>query len=197
MHRELPATISMALAAIKWYFSNVKASDVQFPISTKRLRTIRRNSKGRGRGQVDGVTWADVERVCAFAEADNSVVGYRDSAMIRLMSDCLLRISEVVSVNVGHFKQNTLVVQRSKTDQEGTCEALYVTSDTRKAISSIVRKPILIVVLYSVRLGVTISNRVGSRMSLPDGLSRNGLWMPVLMGLYQGIPCVSVLRYPL
>ncbi len=124
----------MALAAIKWYFSNVKASDVQFPISTKRLRTIRRDLKGRGRGQVDGLTWADVERVCAFAEADNSVAGYRDSAMIRLMSDCLLRISEVVSVNVGHFKQNTLVVQRSKTDQEGTGEALYVTSDTRKAI---------------------------------------------------------------
>ena len=63
-----PATISMALAAIKWYFSNVKASDVQFPISTKRLRTIRRDLKGRGRGQVDGLIWTDVERVCFCRE---------------------------------------------------------------------------------------------------------------------------------
>ncbi len=55
--------------------------------------------------------------------------------MIRLMSDCLLRVSEVVAVNCGHFKQNTLVVQRSKTDQEGSGVALYVTSDTRKVIS--------------------------------------------------------------
>ena len=129
-----PATISMSLAAIKWFFSNVKAVDVQFPISTKRLRTIRRDAKGRGRGQVDGLIWSDVERVCAFAESDNTIAGLRDSAMIRLMSDCLLRVSEVVSVNCGHFKQNTLVVQRSKTDQEGAGVALYVTSDTRKAI---------------------------------------------------------------
>ena len=129
-----PATISLSLAAIKWYFSNVKAVDVVFPISTKRLRTIRRDAKGRGRGQVDGLIWSDVERVCAFAESDNTIAGLRDSAMIRLMSDCLLRVSEVVAVNCGHFKQNTLVVQRSKTDQEGTGVALYVTGDTRKVI---------------------------------------------------------------
>ena len=46
-------------------------SDVQFPISQKRLKTIRRDAKGRGRGQVDALVWADVERVCAFAELDN------------------------------------------------------------------------------------------------------------------------------
>ncbi len=130
-----PATLSVCLAAVKWYFSNVLALDIQFPISLKRLRTIRRDAKERGRGQVDGLTWADVERVCAFAEADKSLAGYRDSAMIRLMSDCLLRVSEVVAVNCGHFKQNTLIVQRSKTDQQGAGVALYVTSDTRNAIS--------------------------------------------------------------
>lgn len=130
-----PASLSVCLAAVKWYFSNVRALDTQFPISQKRLRTIRRDSKARGRGQVDALTWTDVERVCAIAEFDKSMAGYRDSAMIRLMSDCLLRVSEVVSVNCGHFKQNTLVVQRSKTDQQGAGVALYVTSDTRKAIS--------------------------------------------------------------
>lgn len=130
-----PTTLAVCLAAVKWYFNNVLALDVQFPISQKRLRTLRRDAKGRGRGQVDGLTWADVERVCAFAEADKSLAGYRDSAMIRLMSDCLLRVSEVVAVNCGHFKQNTLIVQRSKTDQQGTGVALYVTRDTRRAVS--------------------------------------------------------------
>lgn len=120
---------------MKWYFSNVKGQDVPFPISLKRLKSIRRDAKGRDRGQVDALVWADVERVCAFAEADKSVAGLRDSAMIRLMSDCLLRVSEVVAVNCGHFKQNTLIVQRSKTDQQGEGVALYVTSDTRNAIS--------------------------------------------------------------
>ena len=130
-----PTTLSVCLAAVKWYFSNVLALEVQFPITKKRLRTIRRDAKERGRGQVDGLTWADVERVCAFAEADKSLTGYRDSAMIRLMSDCLLRVSEVVAVNCEHFKENTLIVQRSKTDQEGSGVALYVTSDTSNAIT--------------------------------------------------------------
>ena len=66
-----PATLAVCLAAVKWYFSNVKGCDVQFPISQKRLKTIRRDAKGRG--QVDALVWADVERVCAFAEADKSV----------------------------------------------------------------------------------------------------------------------------
>lgn len=139
-----PTTLSVCVAAVKWYFSNVLALDVQFPITRKRLQTIRRDTKGRGRGQVDGLTWTDVERVCAFAEADKSLTGYRDSAMIRLMSDCLLRVSEVVAVNCGHFKQNTLIIQRSKTDQEGAGVALYVTSDTRNAIT-----------LYREKAGIT------------------------------------------
>ena len=50
------------------------------------------------------------------------------------MSDCLLRISEVVAVNVGDLKDKTLVVRSSKTDQEGVGETLYVTSDTRRII---------------------------------------------------------------
>lgn len=130
-----PTTLSVCLAAVKWYFSNVLSVDAQFPMSQKRLQTIRRDSKDRGRGQVDGLTWTDVERVCAIAESDKSIAGYRDSAMIRLMSDCLLRVSEVVAVNCGHFKQNTLNVYRSKTDQQGSGVALYVTSDTRSAIT--------------------------------------------------------------
>lgn len=70
-----PATLSVCLAAVKWYFSNVKGHDVQFTISQKRLKTIRRDAKGRGRGQVDALVWTDVERVCAFAESDGSIMG--------------------------------------------------------------------------------------------------------------------------
>ena len=54
--------------------------------------------------------------------------------MIRLMSDCLLRIDEAVAVNVGDLKDKTLIVHSSKTDPEGIGEALYVTSDTRRII---------------------------------------------------------------
>ena len=54
--------------------------------------------------------------------------------MIRLMSDCLLRISEVVAVDVADFTETTLTVHASKTDQERSGESLYVCETTRKVL---------------------------------------------------------------
>ena len=96
---------------------------------------IPRAGKDRGRGQVDGLIWQDVERVCAYAETEGTLAGLRDAAMIRLMSDCLLRISEVVTVNVGDLKERTLTVRVSKTDQEGVSESLYVCDATRNVLT--------------------------------------------------------------
>ena len=129
-----PSTISQAVAAVKW-ISKKQGVEVVGELTSATLGGIRREGKDRGRGQVDGLNWADVERVCAFAESDRSLVGLRDSAMIRLMSDGLLRISEVVAVNCGDLKEKTLKVRASKTDQEGRGEVLYVTSDTRRVIN--------------------------------------------------------------
>ena len=64
--------------------------------------------------------------------------------MIRLMSDCLLRISEVVAVNVGDFKDSTLILRSSKTDQEGAGESLNVCDNTRELLKQ-----------YTKRAGIT------------------------------------------
>ncbi len=53
--------------------------------------------------------------------------------MMRLMSDCLLRISEVVAVNVEDIGK-VLTVRASKADQEGEGVALYVGAPTHKVI---------------------------------------------------------------
>ena len=98
-----PATISKAVAAIKWTVNHrgPEAKNLIFEITERTLAGIRRKGKGRGRRQVDGMTWDEVERICTRVEAENTVTGLRDSALIRLMSDCLLRIGEAVAVNVG------------------------------------------------------------------------------------------------
>lgn len=130
-----PATIGQLVAAVKWQLKHQSNAPLQpIPITQATLAGIRRAGKDRGRGQVDGLIWRDVERICAYAEADGTLLGLRDSAMIRLMSDCLLRISEVVAVNAGDFKGSTLTLQVSKTDQEGTGETLYVCDNTRKVL---------------------------------------------------------------
>ena len=137
LHRadKSPATIAQAIAAVKWQFKHQSQENINFPITQATLAGIRREGKDRGRGQVDGLIWQDVERVCIYAETEGTLAGLRDAAMIRLMSDCLLRISEVVAVNIGDLKETTLTVRASKTDQEGTGETLYVCDATRNVLT--------------------------------------------------------------
>ena len=129
-----PATIGQAVAAVKWQLKHQSQETVNFPITQATLAGIHREGKDRGRGQVDGLIWQDVERVCIYAETEGTLIGLRDASMIRLMSDCLLRISEVVAVNVGDFKGSTLTLRSSKTDQEGAGETLYVCDNTRELL---------------------------------------------------------------
>ena len=109
-----PATIGQVVAAVKWQLKHQSQENINFPITQATLAGIRREGKDRGRGQVDGLIWQDVERVCIYAETQGTLAGLRDAAMIRLMSDCLLRISEVVAVNIGDLKERTLIVRTSK-----------------------------------------------------------------------------------
>ena len=127
-----PATITLVVAAVRWW---VKTMDIpfDFQLTELKLKTIRRQSYARGRGQVDGISWAEVEEMCAYAEAEGTVAGLRDSALIRLMSDCLLRISEVVAVNVSDVDR-VLRVRQSKTDPDGKGATLYVGTPTLDVI---------------------------------------------------------------
>lgn len=129
-----PATITIVVAAVRWHAANVGGSDVVGELTDKTLTGIRRAGRERGRRQVDGLTWPDVEQVCELAEEDNTIAGLRDSALIRLMSDCLLRISEAIAVNVEDLGENALTIRRSKEDQEGNGETLFVGVPTMEVI---------------------------------------------------------------
>ena len=134
-----PATISKIVAAVKWTIKNqgINAKNFFFEITEKALAGIRRKGKGRGRGQVDAITWEEVERICVLAEARETVAGLRDSALIRLMSDCLLRISEAVAVDVEDIRDSALRIRQSKTNP-GTVGVpdvtLYIGVPTQEAI---------------------------------------------------------------
>ena len=129
-----PATISQVVAAVKWYAKYHGGQTVAGVMTERTLAGVRREGKGRGRGQVDGLAWQDVEKICAVAESTETLSGLRDAAMMRLMSDCLLRVGEVVAVNVDDLKKGVLTVHQSKTDQEGVGGTLFVGKPTLQAI---------------------------------------------------------------
>ena len=137
-----PATIAVAVAAVKWFFANVRNEDRNWQTTENKLRSIRRDSKTRGPGQVAPLTYNLVNRICSQAESDakNPLKGLRDSAIIRLMSDCLLRVSEVAAVNVGDLKDNTPTIRQSKTDQLGEGRVLFVGDEPVQVIEELKAK---------------------------------------------------------
>ena len=96
------------------------------------LKRIQREKSDAGQvapRQAKALNWADVTLCARIAEKSGLTVGWRDSAMIRVMSDGLLRISELVALDVEDISQNdngtgTAMIRRSKTDQAG--EGAYI-----------------------------------------------------------------------
>lgn len=130
-----PGTISIVVSAVKWYLKHRNGgTPVELPITSATLSGIRREGKDRGRGQRNGLTWREVEKICAVQEADGTLRGLRNSAILRVMSDGLLRISEVTELRINDLEGNTLRVRFSKTDQEGQGEHLYLCEDTRQIV---------------------------------------------------------------
>ena len=107
-----PSTIAQVVAAAKWLAKN-HGIEIVGEVTSKTLAGIRREGKERGKGQVDGVEREEMLRVVTLAEADKTIAGLRDAALIRLMSDCLLRISEAVAINVGDIQKSTLRIKSS------------------------------------------------------------------------------------
>ena len=130
-----PGTISIVVSAVKWLLKHRNnGTSVDLPITSATLSGIRREGRGRGRGQRNGLTWREVEKICAVQEADGTLRGLRNSAILRVMSDGLLRISEVTELRIDDLEDSTLRIRFSKTDQEGQGEHLYLCEDTRQTV---------------------------------------------------------------
>ena len=87
---------------------------MELPITSATPLGIRGEGKNRGRGQRNGLTWREVEKICAVQEADGTLRGQRNSVIFRVMSNGLLRIPEGTEVRIDDFEDNTLRVRSPK-----------------------------------------------------------------------------------
>ena len=131
-----PATAAVALAAVRFLAKITGQSSPAGPLTGRVMAGIRRQGKERGRGQVAGIQWSQADTVAAVASnAGQSLAGLRDAALIALMSDCLLRVSEAVALELDAitFESDAtgrLSIRHSKTDQEGQGATLFMGAPT-------------------------------------------------------------------
>ena len=129
-----PAGDSQVVAAVRFY---TKLGDQASPIGPATGRVLagfRREGRARGRGQVVGVRWEQADAAAAVAGSSGaSVRGLRDAALIVVMSDGLLRVSEAAVLEAADLEAegaNTLTIRRSKTDQEAEGAVQYIGGPT-------------------------------------------------------------------
>ena len=129
------ATVNLVVSAVKWMAEYHGIDPVAGTATERALSAVRQAGRRRGRRQVDGLKWDDVERVCAAAESADTAAGLRDAAMISLMSDCLLRISEAVTVDVRDVNSEGLRLRRRGNGPAPRDEVLYICESTRRLIA--------------------------------------------------------------
>ena len=133
-----PASIALIPAAVRFAARLVGEDAPIGPLSERTLAGIRRKGRHRGRGQATGITFTETKFLVGLI-AKNGVRGVRDAALFSLMSDCMLRISELVAVRPPDIKpvpdeSGRLHIAQSKTDQEGSGATLYIGPPTMERI---------------------------------------------------------------
>ena len=138
-----PTSIGMTVAAVKAATRLAGQPSLAGPETARVLAGIRREGRGRGRGQAKGLQWSAADTVAAVAanNGKGKLAGLRDAALVALASDALLRVSEAVAVQVEDIAAESdgsgrLTVHCSKTDQEGRGAVLYLGEATMRRLAA-------------------------------------------------------------
>ena len=134
-----PAVAALVVAAVKF---RAKLTGTEIPVGPATARVLagfRRAGRTRGRGQVEGVRWEQADAAADLAvNEETKLSGLRDAAILAVASDALLRVSELAALTVADIDmtEQTITVQRSKTDQEGTGAVLFLGKPTIQRVQA-------------------------------------------------------------
>lgn len=136
-----PSSASMVVAAVRFQARTTGAPSPVGPATDRVLAGFRREGRRRGRGQVEGISWemADVIAALITAVETGSLAAFRDAALISIMSDAMLRVSEVAALQCADIREDDggaglLTIHSSKTDQEGEGTILFLGALTMRRV---------------------------------------------------------------
>ncbi|MDE0332302.1 MAG: tyrosine-type recombinase/integrase [Nitrospinae bacterium] len=126
------AVAAMAIAALRFRARLQGRPAPVGPVAERVLAGFRRLATERGYGNVAGVSWEEADCAAALAERAGDPAGLRDAAIVAVASDALLRVSELGALNVHdvNLADQTVLIRRSKTDQEGAGVVQYLGEPT-------------------------------------------------------------------
>ena len=136
------STIALTISGVRFVY-RLREQDVFGPECLMVMRGVQRTGH-TGRGQSMGVTVNVVKLVRSSLGRSGVLKEVRDALVIGLMSDGLLRASEVVVIRVSDVAAQPdgtgrLMIPRSKTDQEGAGAVVFLSSSTMNVFAKYVR----------------------------------------------------------
>ena len=128
------ATPTQAIAACRFEARMAGTDDPCGALTKRALAGFRRDAgvQQRGRGQAFGISAQQAARMAALAAEDGtSIRGLRDAAIIAVMSDAMLRVSEAADLRAEDVSENEdgsgrLTIRQAKTDPNGEGSKLYL-----------------------------------------------------------------------
>ncbi|MCY4673980.1 MAG: tyrosine-type recombinase/integrase [Bacteroidetes bacterium] len=118
-----PNTISLSLAVVRSDCRKL-GLDLTGEITQKTIRNIREKGRSRGRGQAKGAGIESVHLVSRKLASDGSLRSLRDAVILLVMSDAMLRGSELLQPRVGHISEES--------DKSGRLELTFTTKTIKK-----------------------------------------------------------------
>lgn len=76
-----PVCGNTTIAAARWGCDSEDEDDPRGKLCRRALKNFRRQAIGRGRGQVTGLTFEDVEKLVSHATGERTLAGYRDAVI--------------------------------------------------------------------------------------------------------------------
>lgn len=133
-----PATVKQAAAALR-AVGRALGLDVSGPLATAEVRRTTRENRANGRGAAAPAGWGAADAAAALAAKAGDLAGLRDAAIVRTVSDGMLRVSEAAGLNLEDLERRddgsaSLAIRASKTDQAGEGAAVFLGPPTVAAI---------------------------------------------------------------
>ncbi|WP_419944517.1 tyrosine-type recombinase/integrase [Candidatus Poriferisodalis sp.] len=124
-----PSTLALTVSAVRFAARRFDEPDPVGPRCDMVLRTHRRTSSPPR--QVAAVDWTAADAASHAAAQRGDMIGLRGAAIIAVMSDALLRVSEAAALDCQDIDRavdgsGCVTVRHSKTDQQGAGAALFL-----------------------------------------------------------------------